>query len=524
MTLTRRSLLLATGGVIVGGPLLTSACSLADAGRLTGVTLESAIEPPAQFRIPLPIPPVLQPTRQDATTDYYDIVQKVARHEILPGTSTTVWGYNGTFPGPTIVSRRGRTTVVRHRNELPVPTVVHLHGGRTPAESDGYPIDLVLPADGGHASGGGHSDGMTGDVSHGSRDYVYPLDQRAATLWYHDHRMDFTGPSVWRGLAGFHLVKDDEEDGLALPSGDRDIPLMICDRSFDADGEFSYPSIDPTLTGEPGVTEDYLDGVLGDVILVNGAPWPVLDVSASRYRFRLLNASNSRRYELALDPAPDEAPFIQIGSDGGLLGAPVRHETLPIAQAERFDVVIDFSIYPVGTELTLTNLRGDDRTAQVMRFRVTSPQVADDAEVPDSLADMSDFDDFSEDEAQVTRKFDFEQAGERDGMPMWTVNGEMFDPDRIDAQPALGSTEIWEFTSDPAHPIHLHQVPFKVLSRTRDDPPRATDAGWKDTLDLVEGESARVLVRFDGYPGKYVFHCHNLEHEDMAMMANVEIR
>jgi spore coat protein A len=524
VTLTRRRLLLAAGGVIVGGPLLTSACSLVDAGRLTGVTLESAIEPPPQFRVPLPIPPVLQPSRQDATTDYYDIVQKVARQEIVPGTSTTVWGYNGTFPGPTIVSRRGRTTVVRHRNELPVPTVVHLHGGRTPAESDGYPIDLVLPADGDHASGGGHSDSMTGDVSHGSRDYVYPLDQRAATLWYHDHRMDFTGPSVWRGLAGFHIVKDDEEDALALPSGDRDIPLLICDRSFDDDGEFRYPSIDPTLTGAPGVTEDYLDGVLGDVVLVNGAPWPVLDVSASRYRFRLLNGSNSRRYELALDPAPDDPPFMQIGSDGGLLGAPVRHDTLPIAQAERFDVVIDFSIYPVGTEITLTNLLGDGPTEQVMRFRVTSPQVEGDAEVPDSLADMSDFDDLHEDQAQVTRKFDFEQAGERDGMPMWTVNGEMFDPDRIDAQPALGSTEIWELTSDPAHPIHLHQVPFKVLSRTREDPPRATDAGWKDTLDLVEGESARILVRFDGYPGKYVFHCHNLEHEDMAMMANVEIR
>src|SRR5690606_9466767 len=261
----------------------------------------------------------------------------------------------------------------------------------------------------------------------------------------------------------------------------------------------------------------------GDVVLVNGAPWPVLEVTASRYRFRILNASNARRMELALDPEPDEAPFIQIGSDGGLLGAPVRHESIPIAQAERFDVVLDFTGQPAGSEFTLVDRLGEGSTEQVMRFRVAGPGDGEGGDVPDRLADMSDFDALTESSSVATRTFDFDQAGERDGMSMWTINGEMFDPRRADADPVAGTSEVWELHSDPAHPVHLHVVSFKVLSRN-DDEPKPTDAGWKDTIDLVEGERARILIPFDAEPGRYVFHCHNLEHEDMAMMANMEIR
>ncbi|UYM07598.1 multicopper oxidase family protein [Solicola gregarius] len=457
--------------------------------------------------------------RSDRTTDYFEIVQRETEQEIVPGARTTVWGYNGTFPGPTIESRSGRRTVVRHRNDLPVPTVVHLHGARTPPENDGYPIDLVLPKGGDH---GDHSSMEGGDVSEGQRTYAYPMQQRAATLWYHDHRMDFTGPAVWRGLAGFHIVRDDEEEALDLPAGDREVPLMICDRAFASDGSFLYPSRDDSLMGDPGVEEEYMDGVLGDVMLVNGAPWPVLDVAATTYRFRILNACNARRLELGLDPAPDDG-FTQIGSDGGLLGSPVSHDTIPIAQAERFDVVIDFSGYDIGDEITLTNGAGDGDMSEVMRFRVASTAPRPEP-LPEKLADMSAYDELDESAAEVTRSFEFEKDGERDGMEMWTVNGKLFDPERIDAKPARGSIEVWELHSDPAHPIHLHQVSFKVLSRNKnDDEPLPTDIGWKDTVDLKEGETAHVLVKFDSYPGKYVFHCHNLEHEDMAMMANFEI-
>jgi spore coat protein A len=353
------------------------------------------------------------------------------------------------------------------------------------------------------------------------KDYVYPLEQRAATLWYHDHRMDFTGPQVWRGLAGFHIVHDDEEDALPLPKAEKDVPLMICDRSFGEGGSFLYPSLDRSLQGKPGVKSNYMDGVLGDVILVNGVPWPFMEVSNTRYRFRILNASNARRYRLALEPGPsDGLPFVQVGSDGGLLEAPISHHTIPIAQAERFDVVIDFSAYPVGTKVTLRNLLGYGTTSQVMRFHVVRKEKERSA-VPERLSDMGEFKALGQSNVRHTRKFLFTRA-RHNGHLVWAINNKVFSPSRIDVLPKLGSTEIWQLTTDAHHPVHIHLVHFKVLSRNGKKR-RPTDAGWKDTVDLRPGEVARVIARFGGYRGRYVFHCHNLEHEDMMMMANFEV-
>jgi spore coat protein A len=517
MTLTRRGLLRLAGGAAGTLPFvsLAGACQGVGSGS-TGHHLPSRAELPAPFTVALPIPPVLKPSRTDASTDYYEITQKPATAQILPGHTTQIWGYNGIFPGPTIQSRRGRRVVVRHRNELPVPVVVHLHGGVTPPEHDGYPTDLLLPVGGwtgGHPSHGRHGHhAASGQVSQGAREYAYPLDQPAATLWYHDHRMDFTGPQVYRGLAGFHLVHDDQESALPLPHGERDIPLMICDRSFEEDGSFRYPSVDPTLRDRPGVEERYMEGVLGDVILVNGVAWPLLEVTNTRYRFRILNSSNARRYRLALDPPPREGPaFIQVGSDVGLLPGPLSHDHLDIAQAQRFDVVVDFSSYPIGTEITLANRFGEGPTSQVMRIHVTS-RATDDSAVPARLAQFEPLDRAA---AQVTRHFTFDQR--RDG---WAVNGRTFDPDRDDAEPRLGSTEIWHLDTDVHHPVHLHLAHFQVLTRGGRRP-GPYDAGWQDTIDL-RGE-AEIIVRFTGYRGRYVFHCHNLEHEDMAMMANFRV-
>jgi spore coat protein A len=297
------------------------------------------------------------------------------------------------------------------------------------------------------------------------------------------------------------------------------VPLMICDRSFDEDGSFLYPSLDPSLMGEPGVEDDYMDGVLGDTILVNGALWPVMGVSNTKYRFRILNASNARRYELALEPGND-ASFVQVGSDGGLLGAPILHRTIRIAQAERFDVVIDFSKYEIGTEVTLKNRMGKDKTASVMRFRVARKE-KDDSTVPKRLSDMKEFDGFEVSRARRTREFRFTRVGDN-GRVMWGINGEPFDPERMAARPELGSTEVWHLKAAPAaHPIHLHLVNFKVLSRNGRRP-LPTDAGWKDTVDLTSGEGPPGHVQLECDRGRYVFHCHNLEHEDMMMMANFE--
>lgn len=513
MTLTRRQLLQLAGGAAVAVPF-AAACG---GSGSTGQLLRSGARLPEPFQVPLPVPPVLEPTRRDGDTDYYEITQRTGEARILPGPATEVWGYDGVFPGPTIESRSGRRTVVRHRNELPVPIATHLHGGVTPPVSDGYPTDLVMPVGGWDATETLHDGQRVQDA----KEYAYPLPQRAATLWYHDHRMDFTAPQVWRGLAGFHLVHDDEEEALPLPKGERDIPLMICDRAFAEDGSFRYPAKDPDLVDPPGVEQRFMEGVMGDTVLVNGAAWPYLEVTNTRYRFRVLNASNARRYQLALDPPPPEGPsFVQVGSDVGLLGRPVEHDQLEIAQAERFDVVVDFSKYPMGTQVTLTNAYGEDATGEVMRFHVAR-KANDDSTVPPRLAE---FEPLPRSAATVTRDFRFTRGGDRDGQVIWMINDRPFDPERIDARPELGATEIWRLTTDVHHPVHIHLAHFQVLGRAgRGNEPGPYDAGWKDTIDLPGGEVAEVIARFDGFRGKYVFHCHNLEHEDMMMMANLEV-
>jgi len=521
------------GAIGAGGLLLAccgTCCGVArladrffDVG-LTGTRLQSRVPLPREFENPLPIPPVLKPVRRDSDTDYYRVVQMPARVEILPGLRTEIWGYNGMFPGPTIRATSGRKVVVTHQNRLPVPTVVHLHGGKTPPEHDGYPTDLVLPAGQSRIHElEGHS---LRAIGHGEYSYEYPNQQPAATLWYHDHRMDFTGPQVYRGLAGFYLITDDQERSLPLPSEDRDIPLMICDRSFDEDGSLMYPSIDPSLMGQPGVVNEYMDGVLGDVILVNGAPWPYMNVSRVRYRFRVLNASNARRYRLVLDPPPPEGySFTQIGSDVGLLESPVRLHKLEIAPAERYDLIVDFSAYQSGDVITLRNELGNGKTALVMQFRV-SGKADEYSQIPSRLSEIERL---AASDALVRRRFVFARGVARNSshtsvtpVAMWTINGQPFDPMRIDADVELGATEIWRITTNVHHPVHLHLAHFQVLSRNG-GPPGPYDAGWKDTVDMGQGDTVEVLARFDGYKGKYVFHCHNLEHEDMAMMGNIRV-
>lgn len=264
---SRRTLLkAATATGLAAAGLGTAGCG-ALTREVSGEQLRSRARLPAPFRVPLPVPVTATPTRGPDGTDHYELVQRAARAEILPGLRTEVWGYNGRFPGTTLVGRSGRTTTVRVRNELPVPTSTHLHGGVQAPDSDGSPLDLVLPpgyasgagssahsGHGAHGSQAGHMRTRPGDwtYSSGAKTYTYPLDQPAATLWYHDHRMDFSAPQVWRGLAGLFLVHDDVEDALPLPRGEKDVPLMICDRAFEEDGALRYPSLDPSLTGEPG--------------------------------------------------------------------------------------------------------------------------------------------------------------------------------------------------------------------------------------------------------------------------------
>ncbi|AXG78855.1 multicopper oxidase family protein [Streptomyces paludis] len=537
--LSRRGFLAVTGGMTVAAAGGGTLAATASGGReVSGGRLAGRAELPRPFTVPLPVPTVARPVRTTGGVDRYEVTQRVADVEILPGLRTPVWGYDGLFPGPTFVGRSGRKVLVTVRNELPVPTSTHLHGGVTPPDSDGYPTDIVIPegwrhdphgqggpggpggpdGHGGQDSQGGHGgmkmspDAWT--ISRQTKRYDYPLDQEAATLWYHDHRMDFSAPQVWRGLAGFFLVRDAVEENLPLPSGDRDIPLMICDRAFEEDGSFRYPALDPSLTGRPGVEDAYTQGVMGDVTLVNGAPWPELEVDAVRYRLRLLNASNARRYRLRLEPG---APMTQVAGDCGLLPRPQRLDTVTLAPAERAEMVIDFKQWKPGDTVTLVNTLEDGAMRNVLRFRVAR-RAKDPSHLPTRLRDLRPL---SASDAVATRRFDFRMTA-TDGGHAWTINGHPFDTERYLASPRLGTVERWRFTSDFHHPVHLHLAHFQVEARNG-RPPAAHEGGWKDTVDVRPYETVDVLARFHGYRGRYMLHCHNLEHEDMAMMANFRV-
>ncbi|MEU8437023.1 multicopper oxidase domain-containing protein [Streptomyces sp. NPDC029216] len=482
------------------------------AGATTGRVLASTAPLPRPFAVPLPIPPTARPTGTEADAEVYALEQREGRVRILPGLTTTVMGYDGVFPGPTLLARSGRRTKVRVHNDLTVPTVTHLHGGVTPPESDGYPTDLLLPTRCDPGRPAPHpQDAHAGRTAVAYRTYDYPLAQQAATLWYHDHRMDHTAEQVWRGLAGFFLITDEEEDRLPLPRGERDVPLMLCDRSFAEDGSFRYPD---------HAHDIFPDGVLGDVQLVNGAPWPELEVSAARYRLRLLNASNARRYRLRLDAeGGGRGRFVQIGSDGGLLAAPQPLDAIDIAPGERFDVLVDFADHPVGSRVTLRNTAAEGGMRDVMRFHVVRAS-RDSTRVPTTLSTR--FEALAPTAGMPVRVFDFRRTAAGEDRRMWTVNGRPFHPGTVLARPRLGRVERWRFSSDFHHPVHIHLAQFQVLARGG-RPPSAQDTGWKDTVDVRPYETVETLVRFTGYKGRYMLHCHNLEHEDMAMMADIEV-
>ena len=474
---TRRELL--ELGAIAGSSLLLPTLLQS---RSYGVTAGSP--QPTPFEIQLPIPPVLKPVRSDATSDYYEIAMNKSRVNILPGLTTEVWAYNGTTPGSTIRQRQNRQSVVRFINNLDIPTSVHLHGMSSLPQYDGYPEDLISP---------GYY-----------KDYIYP-NNRAATLWYHDHAVMNTARNVYMGLAGMYIVQDQLELDLPLPKGKYDVPLIIQDKIFASNGSFIFD-------------HDNHKGVMGDVILVNGAPWPKMNVSKRKYRFRVLNASSSRAYKLALSTGAD---LIVIGSDGGLLGAPVRTKDLRIGMAERYDLIVDFSQYPIGTKVILQNLglpnnKDYDRTNQVMRFDVVS-QEFDESSIPNTLRPFAPL---LRSSAVRERRWTFEHRND-----MWEINGKTWDKNRIDANPGFGDIEIWTFITngrDWFHPVHVHLVDFQVLERNR-QPPLPYERGWKDIVYGGEDDNIQVIAQFKPNRGKYIMHCHNTVHEDHDMMTQFQV-
>ena len=492
--------------------------------------------PPVEpFQRDMPIPEVLQPV--DAFSDpnppgptcsslevpgfdlpeplLYEVRLQEGEQEILPGFMSEIWGYtdnSGTpvFPGPSFMVERDRPIIVRFINELPVEASTHNHGGHSPADSDGFPNDFIFPGE--------------------FKDYCYPNiapgddDSDFGTLqWYHDHAMDITGENVYMGLAGFYLLHDDVEQDLidtgTLPEPEFDIPMVLQDRLFDRQGQLVYDPMDH-------------DGVIGDRFVINGVIQPRLRVRRRKYRFRILNGSNARVYALRLSTGDE---FLQIGNDSWMLPRAVALPDLLLSPAERADVVIDFTHAPDEVFLTnhLTHDLDDGRKPQehidrpekwpkkgtpLVKFVVEGAPQNNATVAPGTpLRPHTPID---RDEIVRTRRFEFER---RHGA--WVINHEFFDPDRDDATPKLGTAERWILENGSGgwlHPIHMHLEGHQI-QRIDGRPPPPHMAANKDTV-LLGDFDAEVFMKFRDFPGRFVFHCHNIEHEDMRMMGvfNVE--
>jgi spore coat protein A len=485
----------------------------------------------AKFVDSLPIPPIARsiemrpsPVNRGIEVPYYRIEMReceVKVHRDLP--ATRMWGYAGAVPGPTLETHSGQGLMVEWVNALPthhlipidhkihgadarrpdVRAVVHLHGGKAPPDSDGYPDDWCVPAR--------------------SATYFYPNEQDAALLWYHDHAIGITRLNIYAGLFGAYVIRDKFEDALNLPSGEYEIPLVICDRSFDAQGQLAY-----AVSGMP--EDEWMPEFFGDVILVNGKVFPYLEVEPRKYRFRVVNAANARFFHLSLS---NRQSFHQIGSDLGLLSAPLELPGVMIAPGERIDLVIDFAGHG-GERITMQN-----DSIEVMQFRVAQQGTNDNHPLPAALRPVALI---PESQAIKTRVLSLDEYDDRRGNTMLMLLNATYWHQPITENPMIDTIEIWTLVNmtEDAHPIHLHLVRFQVLDRRAFDlhqfrvsrklvytgppiPPDANEMGWKDTVRVNPEMVTRIIVRFEGYTGRYVWHCHILEHEDNEMMRPYEI-
>ncbi len=420
---------------------------------------------PSVTRYPLRIPPTVSPGN-------YPLTAASGTADLGGGQNSAVLAYNGFFPGPTFRANRGDSASIQLTNGLSEATTVHWHGMIVPTAADGQPQNTVAPG--------------------ASYSYQFPIAQRACLNWYHPHPHMETGKQVVLGLAGAFIVNDAEEAALGLPSGAYELPLIVRDANFDSAGNLIY---NPTSSG-----------YLAKNPMVNGTRDPKLDVDTALYRFRVLNGASARLFKLALS---NGASFILIGNDGGLLGTAVSAGQIEFSPGERLDLLVDFRGLPIGTKIMLQDLNAG---WNLLEFNVVR-QVTDNHTIPTALSTITRLSN-----PVTTRIFSF------DGMTR--INGREYDLNRIDFQVPFGQTELWRFTTkgNAPHPVHIHGASFQVQSRSGG---RGVlfpwEQGWKDTVLLNDRETVEVLVRFDGYRGRYLIHCHKLEHEDQGMMSNFEV-
>ena len=537
MSLTRRDL------VKLG--VLGSAALILPAERgARGILAQANRLDPAKFpalgQLPFRVPPTARPVRTDVTVpgtwidmahpagqapvsvgiDYYESHMRQVAVPIMPGVGpTTIWGYQGGTPGPTIHAEKGRPVLVRHFHDMPdqhpvlrygaPKTSIHLHGNPSLPEHDGYADDL------------------TENTQY--KDYWYPATEDARTLWYHDHGVHHTASNAYMGLAGLYLLHDDEERSSGLPlagtmdgyANPHDCPMILRDAAFESNGQLLFEDNDA-------------DSAFGDVILVNGVPWPNMRVEPRQYRFRICDTAVSRSFELALSVkgSSTNLQFMVVGTDAGITEFAIPTTRLLVGMAERYEIVIDFSKL-AGKTLVLKNLRPNNnidypRTGQVMQFQV-GPTVTDatrNATTPGQRLRQKPAA-MSHTRAEATTRRTFELRRQNGN---WTIDGRTWADvvasgykDSL-ATPKLNDVEIWTFVNNSGgwfHPVHIHLVDFQILSRTsigKRNGVASYEQGPKDVFYLGEYETIEVIAKFGPRPGRYMIHCHNLVHEDHDMM------
>ena len=438
------------------------------------------------FRDTLFIPPILT---ADPATGRIDLEISEGKTEFIPGVYTDTLGYNGALLGPTIVTERGEELKFSIHNTLAEDTTVHWHGAHVPAKMDGGPFQVITAGD------------------YWNPEFV--VNQQAATLWYHPHLMGRTAEHVYRGLAGFLVIKDAVSESLAIPQeyGINDIPLVFQDRRFNSDGTFSYSPAMP----------DVMHGYFGNAMLVNGSIEPLLRVEESLVRFRILNGSNSTimRYRFS-----DGMGFYQIASDGGFLEEPVPMDKLILSPGERAEILVDFTQAAPEDVPVLVADTSNGRQFAGVAFALDGMR-ASKYHIPERLVDIPDV---NIADASVRRPFVMATGmGGR-----MTINGRQMSMQRVDEVVQLGAVEVWEVVNagmgmmTTPHSFHVHDIQFRVFS-INGQPPLPNQRGWKDTVLLWPGDEVRLLVSFEDYTGKYMYHCHLLEHEDQGMMGVFEV-
>ena len=486
-----------------------------------------------------------QAFNQFTPTRFYEVEQRLANiitHPQLP--AQPLWGFDGLVPGPLYVERYGRPVLVRNHNNLPANNggfgknfvTTHLHNGHTPSESDGNPCDFFRPGQ----FYDQHYPNVLAGVNSTHQDVGGDVQESMSTLWYHDHMHDFTSQNVYKGLAGMYLLFNDhdtgdETTGFHLPSfGDGatddsnfDVPMLFSDHLYDSE------------TGIVTFDTFNFDGVLGDRFLVNGKVQPVMHVHPRRYRFRWLDAGPSRFYQFFLTDAASlnqRIKFHQISTDGNLLDHPVEVESVRIGVAERADVVIDFSKYAGKTlyiENRLEQQDGRGPTGNVLaagqgnlilKIVVDLPVIADNSVDPATITRFYGLPDKTA-APRITRTFNFDRSN-----GLWTINGRSMDPEcqEVRARISKNSVEHWVVTNSSGgwqHPAHIHFEEFQFLS-VNGAPPASSGLvlnGRKDVIRLEHNMQTKAFFRFRDFVGRYPFHCHNVVHEDHAMMLIWEI-